>query len=119
MDTHTKHINKRNHKHIYLGWENWIEANELKDDPYEAYVTAMYWSTMTVTTVGYGTFSTLNPFEQWMTTGIMIFGAIVHGAIFGSISLYIANFSKQDTNYQESFDNLHTHLIDLGLPKGN
>ena len=100
-----------------LGESNWIEDDGLQDaDVWGIYITSLYWGSMTVTTVGYGDFTPVHPMEQVVVSVLMVVGSLLYAVIFGNISLYIANLSKQDTNWQESTQTITAHMDDIGLP---
>ena len=49
-------------------------------------VTSLYWSFMTMTTVGYGDISAQTPNEKWVAVFSMLAGGFVFGLVIGALS---------------------------------
>lgn len=49
-------------------------------------VTSLYWSFMTMTTVGYGDISAQTPNEKWVAICSMLAGGFVFGLVIGGLS---------------------------------
>ena len=64
------------------------EIDTLND--FEKYTTALYWSVVTFTTVGYGDFSPVNSLEQIFGIVYMICNVVLMAWVIGSITLLIA-----------------------------
>lgn len=61
---------------------NWLEENHIIGAVGAAkYACAMYWATMTATTIGYGDITMVTPFERMYATICMIIGASVYAFI--------------------------------------
>lgn len=80
------------------------------------YILAFYWSSMTLTTVGYGDITPINDIQRLINSIVMIFGSLIYAVIFGNISLYISSISNHETKYQESVNTLINYMNDISLP---
>ena len=100
--------------------DNWIGYYEAKGywDPtsYSRYVAALYWSALTVTTVGYGDIVAQNDTERLVNSCTMVLSSLIYAVIFGNIALYVANLNRDETNYQEAVGALIAHMKDISLP---
>ena len=123
VDDHDDHGHDDHDDHASnttAGTGTWIEYYEeqgaWESVPYSRYVAALYWSAMTVTTVGYGDIVSQNDAERVINAILMVIGALIYAVIFGNISLYVANLNRDETNYQEAVGALVAHMKDISLP---
>ena len=66
---------------------NWIKAHDLQNGTmYEVYITAIYFTVATITTVGYGDISGTNTLENLMCIFLMICGTFLFALASGSIT---------------------------------
>eukprot|EP00980_Cylindrotheca_fusiformis_P020957 scaffold7970_cov118-Cylindrotheca_fusiformis.AAC.13 len=82
----------------------WIGPHE-DMSPFQTYVTTLYWSVVTFTTVGYGDYSPVNPAEQIFGMIFMLLNIILMAYIIGSITLLVVKNDEATGMYR---DNLHT-----------
>lgn len=67
--------------------DNWIKAQDLKNSTnYDIYLTAIYFTVTTITTVGYGDISGTNMTEKMMCIFLMICGTFLFALASGSIT---------------------------------
>jgi hypothetical protein len=67
--------------------DNWIKAQDLEDGTtYEIYITAIYFTVTTITTVGYGDISGTNTLEKTVCICLMIVGTFLFALASGSIT---------------------------------
>jgi hypothetical protein len=69
--------------------------------PATEYIASLYWAVMTLTTVGYGDVSAVNPFEMVFSSIVMVCGAIFYALVLGSVTTAIEELSSSD---QEQLD---------------
>jgi hypothetical protein len=68
-------------------YDVWIAANGLIDsNMYEQYVAAIYWATVTCTTVGYGDITPTNYIEVSWAMIAIIFGVAIFAYIISTLS---------------------------------
>lgn len=76
----------------------WITSYGLDpEDVQSCYITAMYWSIMTVTTIGYGDVPAQTDTERAVVAVCMIVGAGMFAYVVGSICGIIAGMNKETT----------------------
>jgi ankyrin repeat protein len=85
---------------------------------YERYVTTLYWSVVTFTTVGYGDFSPVNSAEQIWGMIYMLLNIILHSWIIGSITLLIVKHDEKTGEYRNRLQLLdqYSSMHSLGRP---
>jgi hypothetical protein len=74
------------------------------------YMAAFYFSTMTITTVGYGDISADTTSEQAVATVMMFFGAIFFGYLVSTTTLFLEKCSSQRKEIQSYHDKIE--LVD-------
>jgi len=68
-------------------FETWVAANGLIDENmYIQYLAALYWATVTCTTVGYGDILPTNYFELVWAMVIILFGVAIFSYILSNLS---------------------------------
>ena len=75
------------------GTVNWIDQHASQQESAELYITAVYFSMLTATTVGYGSYAN-NPEEFAFLFVMMLVGCAGYSYIIGSLS---SIFSASDT----------------------
>lgn len=74
---------------------NWIDSYELRNTEfYVRYNVAVYWATMTMTTVGYGDVTAKNNIETAVNNVTMLIGSIVFAYSVNSIGIFVSNLYK-------------------------
>jgi ankyrin repeat protein len=96
----------------------WIGGQFTGLDGYERYVTTLYWSVVTFTTVGYGDFSPVNSAEQIWGMIYMLLNIILHSWIIGSITLLIVKHDEKTGEYRTRLQVLdqYSSMHSLGRP---
>jgi ankyrin repeat protein/CRP-like cAMP-binding protein len=99
----------------------WIGGQVNNLNGYERYVTTLYWSVVTFTTVGYGDFSPVNSAEQIADMIYMLLNIILHSWIIGSITLLIVKHDQKTGVYRDTLQALDQyssmHSLDRPLKK--
>lgn len=81
---------------------NWIFSNEFDDvSRSELYLTSLYFSITTMTTVGYGDMSGTNTGERIVCMALMIAGVLFFTYTSGIITNIITNEEEENKIYQE------------------
>jgi potassium voltage-gated channel Eag-related subfamily H protein 7 len=85
--------------------------------PPEQYTWALYWSAMTLTTIGYGDIAAkTDPEAVWMTLG-MIIGSSIYAYAIGEVCGIVANMDAATTEYNRQSDLLNYFCAENGMPQ--
>ena len=74
------------------------------------YVTSLYLSVMTISTVGYGDVTPQTTTERFYLVVAMLLGASVYAYVVGSICGIIASMNQKETEFQETMDQLNNFI---------
>ena len=91
---------------IACGWLLIYHEN-VPDNRYSHYVQALYWTMLTVTTVGYGDITPQTDIQRVYTMAVMIIGVGMYGYIIGNMAGLISNLDVSHTNYLKKIENLN------------
>lgn len=80
------------------------------------YVMALYWSFMTITTVGYGDITPISIAEVVYTCGIVFVGAIAFGYIIGNVSTIIAAEDETSRRIRDRITSINEWMRYRRLP---
>ena len=80
----------------------WIGDQVGSLDTFELYVTSLYWSIVTFTTVGYGDYSPTNAAEQIWGIIYMLLNIIICSWIIGSMTLLIVKQDERTSFFRDS-----------------
>lgn len=86
-------------------------------NPIGMYVTALYLSVMTISTVGYGDVTPQTDAERTYLIFAMLIGASVYAYVVGSICSIIASMNMRETEFQEQMDALNTFIHEARIEK--
>ena len=81
------------------------------------YLAALYWSTMTISTIGYGDIVPVTTGERVYVIMAMLIGAFEYGYIVGAVSNVIATRNEKVNKFQGVMRDLNGFLIDHGFPQ--
>ena len=76
----------------------------------------MYWSVMTLTTIGYGDVVAKTHGERVLVIVCMIIGAGVYAYIVGAVCGIVASMDEVTTQYHQRMDNLNSFMEESSLP---
>lgn len=94
-----------------FGNDTWLGPHIYDLNGFERYVTALYWSVTSFTTVGYGDFAPVNAEEQIFGCIVMLLNIIVQSWIFGSITLLVVKGDEKTSDYRDSLLALDQYSI--------
>ena len=98
--------------------ESWITSYDMhKDDAMSKYVAALYWSVMTVTTIGYGDITPATSTERAFLILVMLFGGALYAYIVGAICGIVASMDEATISYHQTVDHLNNYMEETGLPE--
>ncbi|KAK1745940.1 ion transport protein [Skeletonema marinoi] len=87
----------------------WLGSDIANLTGFEQYVTSLYWSVVTFTTVGYGDFSPVHPIEQIFGVVYMILNVVLMAWVIGSITLLIVKNDQKTGIFRETLHVLHKY----------
>ena len=81
---------------------NWITENGLQDSPeFDMFMAAVYWATVTCTTVGYGDILPTNEYELIWAMFIIVIGVAVFSFILSNLSSQFSEITRSNAVNQE------------------
>ena len=95
----------------------WLGSDIRTLSEFERYVTSLYWSVVTFTTVGYGDFSPVHPIEQIFGVVYMILNVVIMAWVIGSITLLIVKNDEKTGLYRETIHVLHKYAALHGFDR--
>ena len=97
--------------------DTWIEAKEMLDKPTnEKYLTSMYWTVTTITTVGYGDISASNNIERIFCIITMLAGVILFNTAASIFTKLLQTYDTSNANFQEKVVILNRIYKDFFMP---
>lgn len=93
-------------QYLFDAEQTWLGDKVIDLNDFERYVTTLYWSVVTFTTVGYGDFSPVNPQEQIWGMTYMLINIVINSWIIGSITLLIVKNDEKTGNYRDTLETL-------------
>jgi len=94
-------------------------ADDNYEAPFELYTASLYWSCMTLTSIGYGDITASNTLECW--AAILMMGAcgIIWANIIGSICAIVGSLDADNVAYENQMDSLNVMMANFHLPDDN
>jgi len=91
-------------------------GSETGENSFELYTASLYWSCMTLTSIGYGDITATNPLECW--AALMLMGAcgIIWANIIGSICAIAGSLDADNVAHETQMDALNNMLAHFKLP---
>ena len=87
------------------------------DSPFETYVAALYWATMTLTGIGYGDISPQNTPEQVVAVVLMLVTASAWASVIGTIAGVYSTLNPTLVQHRNTMDTLNYFMRERQLPK--
>jgi Predicted signal-transduction protein containing cAMP-binding and CBS domains len=97
--------------------KTWLGDEVLRINAFERYVTTLYWSIVTFTTVGYGDWSPVNSVEQIWGMIYMLINIVIQSWIIGSITLLVVKNDEKTGNYRDTMETLDEYSKMHSFPK--
>ena len=83
--------------------------------PWEVYLAAIYWSAMTVTSIGYGQMLPVNPLERLVCSVLMVLSGIVWTYILSTAAGIAATLNPNKVLFQTTMDQLNYFMRERKL----
>ena len=81
------------------------------------YITALYWSVMTLTTIGYGDVAPVTLGEQCLCIFAMLLGGSIYAYVIGAVCGIVSSMDEATTAYHKTMDELNIFMVENKLPK--
>jgi potassium voltage-gated channel Eag-related subfamily H protein 7 len=103
------------------GWMEYFRLNFYaeKSDPglYDLYIACVYWSVMTITSIGYGDIVMQTTQERLIATIIMLVGGCMWAFIIGQLSGMLASLDAESMRFYEALDSINAMARERAIPK--
>lgn len=96
-----------------LGYET--STDNITD--FSAYITALYFTTSSLTSVGFGNVSATTDAEKVFSILIMLIGALMHAVVFGNVTAIIQRMYARRSQYQTKLRDLKDFFKLHQIPK--
>ncbi|XP_048022697.1 uncharacterized protein LOC125253005 isoform X2 [Megalobrama amblycephala] len=103
--------------------ENWLQllpdfsANSTGVKDMEFYATSVYWSTITLCSIGYGDIHATNLEEATVASLVMVVGFLAFGISMSSLSSVISNMMAQRGRFYHRMEAVHHYMRHMELPE--
>ncbi len=95
----------------------WVVAMGIKNtDPVTLYIRSLYWTIVTMTTVGYGDITPNRNIEYVFTMGVMLLGASIYAFIIGNIASLFSNLDSAKANFWNRIETVNQYLRSRHVP---
>lgn len=100
------------------GETNWMMTLDMAPDASagEIYTACLYWSVMTLTTIGYGDIAPQTTAERLVAILCMLTGGSIYAYIIGAVCGIVSNIDKATSSYLQALDNLNRYMAEIKLP---
>jgi hypothetical protein len=96
---------------------SWVHAQGLENEGFlPRFVTALYWSTVTLTSTGYGDVIPVTYLERWYNVIVCLLGALVYATIFGRVTTMFNSMNTMNDLYRKKFTQVNRFMAVYGLP---
>lgn len=92
-------------------------SNPTKDTPWKVYATCLYFTSYTITSVGYGDIGPANITERIVCTLMIVVSGIVWAVVLGQVSDVVTTMNSDEQAFQRQMDELNSMVADQGLPQ--
>lgn len=98
--------------------QNWLigyGADEMGE--WEQFFTALYWSVMTITTIGYGDVTPKTNGERVLATLCMLLGASIYAYVVGAVCGIVSGLDEATSKFHNTMDNLNRYMEEYKIPQ--
>jgi len=107
-----------------VDYPNWISAFDASHEQtmgeaptaFDRYAAALYFSTMTLTSIGYGEMLPQNTYERLLLTAMQLLSGLMWAYVIGSISTVLTTLDPNGVYFTNTMDSLNYFMRDRHLP---
>lgn len=94
-----------------------MTAVKTKNTPWKLYVVCLYYTTYTITSVGYGDISPANIVEYIVSIFMIIISGVSWAIVLGQVSIIVQNMNAVEASFRSNMDELTVMMTEQKLPK--
>lgn len=97
-----------------------LEVNvpaKIKDTPWKLYITCLYFTSYTITSVGYGDISPQNIVEIVVATIMLVVSGVSWAVVLGQVCGIVANLNPDEQAFRRTMDDLTAMMSDRAIPE--
>lgn len=83
---------------------------------HQAYINALYWSSMTLTTIGYGDLTPSTAAQRVFVVFMMLIGAFMYGYVIGAVSAILSAQGERRHHFTSTMNKLNAFMQNRMLP---
>ncbi|OQS07281.1 voltage-gated ion channel superfamily [Thraustotheca clavata] len=100
------------------GQMDWETAYHIADaDESTKYIVSLYWSVMTIGTVGYGDVQPKTDYERVVCIACMLLGGGTYAYIIGAVCGLVAAMDESETEFNQQMDHLNVYMNKEKVPQ--
>jgi len=100
--------------------DSWVVIADVAIQPgrnvFDQYATSIYWTLMTLTTVGYGDVALKRPWERTYASFCMVVGAVMFAYTVSNVAQLVREFDAGSTAIREKMDAINQYMSYRALP---
>jgi len=106
----------------YPQWINDIEVVDIqfgvttRNEPHRVYLSAFYFCSYTMTSVGYGDIGPKNLFERSVCTVIILAAGLCWAYVLGEVCAIVSDMNSESQAFRKKMTDLNTMMWEQGLP---